>query len=236
MIMNNYKKSMEDVRLTEEARAKIKENVYQNFLNEGKASGVKSVKNIGVMRSLAAAAVILLILVPVGFKLISDNNKKLSIDASPTALKNETLNYSVTDTPESESYGKSATKAAEISKGGDEITETNDSADALAESKITVGEATACSYELNGLTADEFVSKYYYAQNDDLIDILSEENANTAREATSEAGTVKYLEQDGLVVLAYWTKGDSVVICDFSVPVDIEKAKEMVQNLYGLFE
>ena len=244
--MNKYQESIENIKLTPEARERILKGVVSAFEDNAvqpssNTEADKRRKNAGVLRvvyrfvpvAAAAAAVIAVMLSPFGQGL----SHKTDVGQTQDSAENGTVingePSSISNTEEGiKGLGQGESQTADDHVVDDELLR------GYKNGKITIAECTASSYVLGGKSAEEFIkgSELGNAESESLIidenslGILASvesygiESGPLSDEEKMVISELKVLKENGLVTAAYYVKDDVMYYCSFSSPADPDEA------------
>lgn len=249
--MNKYQESMENEKLTSEARERILKGVVSAFEDNAVQPSTtteadKRRKNAGVLRvvyrfvpvAAAAAAVIAVMLSPFGQGLLhktdvgpAQNSAEngTMINGNPSSINN--TEDGIKDPGQGESQNNSFGTA-------DDHVIDDELLRGYKNGKITIAECTASSYVLGGKSAEEFIkgSEYgntrsgsLFIDESDLgtlasVEDFGIENGPLSDEEEMVISELKVLKENGLVTAAYYVKDDVMYYCSFSSPADPDEA------------
>lgn len=227
--MNKYQKSMEDIKLTDEAKERILNGVQKNF--EKKTSIRKVVFKLAPVAA-AAAVFVLVLTTPLGNVIFGKKTKGVDLVENTGVITTQAAtqyegesNNAVNGGPDQKTV-KNGTDAISKSDKENQIGGSQNTSDDLIVDykggKVSTTECTACRYELKGKTVEELMNSLFGEKKSDLIKI-------DIPEAT-EAG-VTLFGQDGKVLYAAVPVDKYAVVCSFLYPTDPVSAWKMAVNL-----
>lgn len=244
--MNKYQESIENVKLTPEARERILKGVVSAFEDNAvqpspNTEADKRRKKAGVVRvvyrfvpvAAAAAAVIAVMLSPFGQGLSHKTDVGQTQDSAEngTVINGETS--SISNTEEGiKGFGQGESQNHRIDTADEELL------GGYKNGKITIAECTASSYALGGKSAEEFIKGFELGNAESESLIINENSLDTlSSEASFEIESVplsdeekmvtselKLLKENGLITAAYYVKDDVMYYCSFSSPAEPDEA------------
>jgi hypothetical protein len=237
---------MEDIKLSEESKDRILNNISGHYAKaaDEKTTRIRRINFATKWVAVAAAVLLLCIATPIGVKLVRDNSKKEAkgnpvqwVTGTPSGVEDANMNGQ--EEPESGKKSSSVPGAKGENDGiaSQEISK-EDRVSMLNEGKYSSAECTACRYNLEGKTPEQFLQDTLGTPGTDwLISTFTSDESGPAGDDTSipfnDGRELVLVKKDGKITNAYVVNGDEILVCSFTKVISEEAAVRAARNILG---